>query len=147
MVSLQSPGAWKPRADLINCFLGMVDWRKVFNLISSRDHFQRSSPSRISYTLWAGFEPAQHLISGLVEWSWYNHYTIASWNRTKTSNGYYSQCSEQGVMACTCIPTTLETEFRNGVGSIPFGSSSPSIDGWIVWQPVTQHKERSLSKY
>ena len=32
---------------LINCFCGMVDRRKVFSLISSRDHCQRSSPSRI----------------------------------------------------------------------------------------------------
>ena len=36
------------------------------------------------------------------------------------------------VVACTCNPATLETEFRNGVGSVPVGDSSPSIDGWIV---------------
>ena len=36
------------------------------------------------------------------------------------------------VVVCTCNPATLETEFRNGVGSIPVGDSSPSIDGWIV---------------
>ena len=42
-------------------FCGMVDRRKAFSLISSRDHCQRSSPSR------AGFEPAQNLSSGLVE--------------------------------------------------------------------------------
>ena len=36
------------------------------------------------------------------------------------------------VVACTCNPATLETEFPNGVGSIPVGDSSPSIDGWIV---------------
>ena len=54
---------------MINCFCGMVDRRKVFSLISSRDHYQRSSPSRISDTPWAGFEPAQNLSSGLVEWS------------------------------------------------------------------------------
>ena len=39
------------------------------SLISSRDHCQRSSPSRISDTPRAGFEPAQSLSSGLVEWS------------------------------------------------------------------------------
>ena len=27
---------------MMNCFCGTVDRRKVFNLISSRDHFQRS---------------------------------------------------------------------------------------------------------
>ena len=53
----------------LNCFCGMVDRRKMFSLISSRDHCQRSSPSRISDTPRAGFEPAQNLSSGSVEWS------------------------------------------------------------------------------
>ena len=30
---------------VMNCFCGMVDPRKAFSLISSRDHCQRSSPS------------------------------------------------------------------------------------------------------
>ena len=54
---------------MINCFCGMVDRRKTFSFISSRDHCQRSSPSRISDTPRAGFEPAQNPSSGLVEWS------------------------------------------------------------------------------
>ena len=54
---------------MMNCFCGMVDRRKAFSLISSRDHCQRSSPSRISDTPRAGFEAAQNLSSGLVEWS------------------------------------------------------------------------------
>ena len=54
---------------MMNCFCGMVDRRKAFSLISSRDHCQRSSPSRISDTPRAGFEPAQNLSSDLVEWS------------------------------------------------------------------------------
>ena len=45
----------------------MVDQRKAFSLISSRDHCQRSSPSWISDTPRAGFEPAQNLSSSLVE--------------------------------------------------------------------------------
>ena len=53
----------------LNCFYGMVDRRKAFSLISSRDHCQRSSPSWISVTPRAGFEPAQNLSSRLVEWS------------------------------------------------------------------------------
>ena len=53
----------------MNCFFGMVDRRKAFSLISSREHCQRSSPSRISDMRGAGFEPAQNLSSGLVEWS------------------------------------------------------------------------------
>ena len=52
-----------------NCFWGMVDRRKAFNLISSLDHCHRSSPSRISNTTWVAFEPAQNLSSGFVEWS------------------------------------------------------------------------------
>ena len=52
-----------------NCFCGMVDRRKALSPISSGDHCQESSLSRISYTLRAGFEPAQNLLSGLVEWS------------------------------------------------------------------------------
>ena len=52
---------------MINC--GMVDQQKVFLLISSLDHGQRSSPSQICDMPRAGFEPVQHLSSGLTEWS------------------------------------------------------------------------------
>ena len=52
----------------MNCFYGMVDRRKTFSLISSRDHCQRSSPSRISDTPQEGFGPAENLSSGLIEW-------------------------------------------------------------------------------
>ena len=66
----------------------MVDRRKAFiSLISSWDHYQRSSPLQISDTLQAGFEPGQNLSSGFVEWSGAvvitstlqcnNHYTTA----------------------------------------------------------------------
>ena len=48
-------------------FRGMVDRQKAFSLISSRNHRQSSSPSRISDTPRAGFEPAQNLSSGCVE--------------------------------------------------------------------------------
>ena len=54
---------------MMNCFCCMVDRRKAFSLISSREHCQRSSPSQISDTLRAGFEPAQNLNSSLVKWS------------------------------------------------------------------------------
>ena len=53
----------------MNCFCGMVDRRRAFSHISSRDHCQRSSPSRISDTPRAGPEPAQNLSPGLAEWS------------------------------------------------------------------------------
>ena len=48
-------------------FCGMVDQRKAFSLISSWDHCQRSSPSRISNSPRAGFEPVQKLSSSLDE--------------------------------------------------------------------------------
>ena len=35
---------------MMNCFCGIVDRRKAFSFISSRDHCQRSSPLRISDT-------------------------------------------------------------------------------------------------
>ena len=54
---------------MMSYFCGMVVRRKTFSLVSSRDHCQRSSPSRFSNTPRAGFEPAQNLSSGLVEWS------------------------------------------------------------------------------
>ena len=64
---------------MMNCFCAMVDRRKAFSLISSRDYCQRSSPSRISDTPRAGFEPVQNLSSGFVEvlCSSDNHYTTA----------------------------------------------------------------------
>ena len=53
---------------IMNCFRGMVDRRKAFSLISSRDHCQRFSPSQITETPQAGFEPVQNLSSGIIEW-------------------------------------------------------------------------------
>ena len=50
---------------MMNCFCSMVDLRKAFSLISSRDQCQRSSPSRISDTPLTGFEPPQNVSSGL----------------------------------------------------------------------------------
>ena len=65
---------------MMNCYCGVVDWWKALSLISSREYCQRSSPSRISNTQRAGFEPAS---SGFVEWSCAssdNHYTKSkSW--------------------------------------------------------------------
>ena len=45
----------------MNCFCGIVDRRKEFRFIFSRDHCQRSSPSRISNTPRPGFELVQNL--------------------------------------------------------------------------------------
>ena len=48
-------------------FVVFVDRREAFSLISSPDHCQRSSPSRISDTPREGFEAAQNQSSDLVE--------------------------------------------------------------------------------
>ena len=72
----------------MNCFGGMIDWRKVFSLISSWDHCQRFLPLRISDTPQAGFEPVQNLSSGLVEWGCalvINHYITAPLSTTLCS--------------------------------------------------------------
>ena len=50
------------------CFRGMVDRQKEFSFIFSRNHCQRSSPSPISDTQRAGFEPAQNLSLGYDKW-------------------------------------------------------------------------------
>ena len=53
---------------MMNCFCaGKTGARKTFSLISSRDHCQRSSPSRIADKPRVGFEPAQNLSSGFVK--------------------------------------------------------------------------------
>ena len=46
---------------------GMTDQKEAFSLISSLDYCQRFSPSIISDTPSAGFEPLQNLSSGFVE--------------------------------------------------------------------------------
>ena len=52
---------------MMNCFYNTVDQRKVFSVISSREHCQRSSPWLISDTPRAEPGSAQNLGSGLVE--------------------------------------------------------------------------------
>ena len=73
---------------MMNCFCGMIDWSKVFSLISSWDHCQRSSPSRISDMPRAEFEPAQNLSSGLVEWSFTVVTTTTPWHHYTTALKY-----------------------------------------------------------
>ena len=55
----------------------MVDQRKAFRLISSRDHWQRSSPSWMSDITLAGFEYAQNKfrLCWMILCSSDNHYT------------------------------------------------------------------------
>ena len=53
----------------LSFWIKLADRRNAFNLISSRDHCQRFSPSWISNTPQAGFEPVQNLSLSLVEWT------------------------------------------------------------------------------
>ena len=86
---------------MMNCFCGMVDRRKVFRLISTQGHCQRPSPSRISNTPQAGFESAQNLSSGLVEWGCAVVITTTPrrhalfWQRYKNASFYLSHYFEQ----------------------------------------------------
>ena len=53
---------------MMNYFVVWLTDERALSLISRRDHFHRSSPSRISDTSQAGFGLAQNLSSEFVEW-------------------------------------------------------------------------------
>ena len=55
---------------MMNCFCGVIDERILCSLVSSRDHFQRSSLSLTSNMVQARFEPGQNLIWGFAKWCW-----------------------------------------------------------------------------
>ena len=101
-VNLISSGAMM----MMNCFCRMADRRKTFSLISSRDHCQRSTPSRISDTLRAGYEPAQNLSSGLVEWNWAVVITTAPRRRSSISS-LLSLCTASNYMNAWSIEASL----------------------------------------
>ena len=67
------------RMMMMNCFCGMVDRRQAFSLISSWDHYKRSSPSRISEhpasRIWTCAEP-EFRLSWRKLCSSDNHYTM-----------------------------------------------------------------------
>ena len=80
---------------MMNCFCGMVDWRKVFSLISSRDHCQRSSPSRIFDTPRAGFEACaepEFRLCWMNLCSSHNHYTTAPVDNHHL-NSFFQNCA------------------------------------------------------
>ena len=65
----QHTSSWRDKLMNYELFWWYGDRRKAFSLISSQGHCQRSSPSGISDTPRAGFQPAQNLSSGFVECS------------------------------------------------------------------------------
>ena len=62
---------------MMNCFRGIIDQQKVFSLISTWGHCQRSSPSQISDTPWVGFEPCAEAEFRVGNCNSDNHYTAA----------------------------------------------------------------------
>ena len=78
---------------LMNCFCGMVDQWKAFSLISSRDHYQRSSPSWISEVLRAGSNLRRTWVPAWLKLrSSDNHYNTAPHNKV-ASQLYWNRTS------------------------------------------------------
>ena len=69
----------------------LTDERRLA-LFLSRDYCQISSPSWI-YDTRAGFEPAQNLSSGLVEWSCAVAITAIPWHHLCSSDNHYTTAS------------------------------------------------------
>ena len=90
---------------------------------------------------WTGLSKLRNDAIILVYWNTW----IPMWKHELKKHGRVQP--EQGVVTCTCNPATLVAVFRNGVSSIPFGVNSSSIGGWVLWPPVIQHYDRTLTKY
>ena len=91
----------------MNCFCGIVDRRKMFSLIFSRDHCQRSSPSWIFNTPWTEFESAQNTSSGLVEWNC--AVVITTTPRRHKQTIFYDILGKQTIFNGRGKLTTLDT--------------------------------------
>ena len=99
---------------MMNCFCVMVDQWKAFSFISSLDLYQRSSPSQISNTPWAGFEPAQNLSSGFDEWSCAVVITTALWHHKVVSPRQLGQ--EICIRSCT-FSKVLNAYLKKHIGA------------------------------
>ena len=86
---------------MMNCFCGMVDQRKALSLISNQDHCQRSSPSWISNTLQAGFEPA-HEPAWMKLCSSDNHYTTTPLERNEINTNVLWKYSAPSLKLNQC---------------------------------------------
>ena len=63
---------------MMKCFCGLVDWPKVFSLISSQDHCQRSFIANLWHSMsrvWTCTEP-EFRLSWMKLCSSHNHYTM-----------------------------------------------------------------------
>ena len=117
---------------MMNGFCGMVDRRKVFSLISNRDHCQRSSPSRISDTPWAGFEPALSLSSGLVEWSCASVITTTP-RRQKFGGENLNDCIDEDESPHELKhASSIHEQKEKGEWRLPFSNHSCKYL-WNIW--------------
>ena len=126
---------------MMNCFCSIVDQWKMSSLISSRDYYQRSSLLQISDMLWAGFEPAQNLSSGFVEWSRSVVITTTRWCRWVLCSG----SKRKAILGKKIWNNTLKQIWRTYNNLKPLWiirSKLETILGWCPVEPVLPHGEK-----
>ena len=132
---------------MMNCLCGMVDRRKACSLISSRWHFQRSSPSRISDTPPAGFEPAPKLSSGSVEWSCavmittkppvFHDFVFFFYLRKTTANSkvsFYVSLCETNCIKIQTMSLQPRTKYLRKTLVLMWNSALPGNFNFWYWQ-------------
>ena len=126
---------------MMNCFCSIVDQWKMSSLISSRDYYQRSSLLQISDMLRAGFEPAQNLSSGFVEWSRSVVITTTRWCRWVLCSG----SKRKAILGKKIWNSTLKQIWRTYNNLKPLWiirSKLETILGWCPVGPVLPHGEK-----
>ena len=126
---------------MMNCFCSIVDQWKMSSLISSRDYYQRSSLLQISDMLRAGFEPAQNLSSGFVEWSRSVVITTTRWCRWVLCSG----SKRKAILGKKIWNNTLKQIWRTYNNLKPLWiirSKLETILGWCPVGPVLPHGEK-----
>ena len=126
---------------MMNCFCSIVDQWKMSSLISSRDYYQRSSLLQISDMLRAGFEPAQNLSSGFVEWSCSVVITTTRWCRWVLCSG----SKRKAILGKKIWNNTLKQIWRTYNNLKPLWiirSKLETILGWCPVGPVLPHGEK-----
>ena len=126
---------------MMNCFCSIVDQWKMSSLISSRDYYQRSSLLQISDMLRAGFEPAQNLSSGFVEWSRSVVITTTRWCRWVLCSG----SKRKAILGKKIWNNTLKQIWRTYNNLKPLWiirSKLETVLGWCPVGPVLPHGEK-----
>ena len=136
---------------MMHCVCGMVNRGKAFSLISTRDHCQRSTPSQISDTPRAGFETAQNLSSGLVDWSCEVVITTTPWRHMTTLVITSLSCNFPKNPCKTCVkicedllhPNLLKRKFSNNSPEGFFDGSCSAYTTMRLFPPDTSPKPLS----